>query len=140
MTLAIIRKQGNRPYPPRLTEFTMTFWHELSKGHFMLSRCEDCAHRSFPPKKICPLCWSRRIGWVEHDGRGVVYSHALVHAAPAYFQHELPFGVCVVDLTDGPRVATRLIETADRDMIGAAVNLVTLQYDDGALFAARPSG
>jgi uncharacterized protein len=139
MTLAIIRKAGNRPYPPRLTEFTMPFWTELSNGRFMLSCCEDCAHRSFPPKKICPICWSKRIGWTEHDGRGVIYSHAQVHAAPAYFQNELPFRVCVVDLRNGPRIATRLIEATDGGLFGAAVGLVTLQYDDGALFAARPS-
>ena len=138
MTLAIIRKAGSRPYPPRLTEFTMTFWNELAKGRFMLSRCEDCSHKSFPPKQICPICWSRKIGWSEHDGRGVLYSHAEVHGAPAYFQNELPFRVCVVDLVDGPRVATRLIEAHDGNLFGAAVNLVTLQYDDGALFAATP--
>jgi uncharacterized OB-fold protein len=139
MTLAIIRKAGARPYPPRLTEFTTTFWNELSKGRFMLSRCEDCAHRSFPPKRICPICWSRNVGWSEHDGQGVVYSHAQVHAAPAYFQSELPFRVCVIDLKDGPRVATRLIEATGGNLFGAPVNLVTLQYDDGALFAARPA-
>ena len=139
MTLAIIRKTGPRPYPPRLTEFTTTFWNDLSKGRFMLSRCEDCSHKSFPPKRICPLCWSRKIGWTEHDGRGVLYSHAQVHGAPAYFQNELPFRVCVVDLVDGPRVATRLIEASEGNLFGAAVNLVTLQYDDGALFAARPA-
>jgi uncharacterized protein len=139
MTLAIIRKSGVRPYPPRLTEFTMTFWSELAKGRFMLSRCEDCSHKSFPPKRICPICWSRNVGWAEHHGQGVVYSHAQVHAAPAYFQNELPFRVCVVDLKDGPRVATRLIEATEGNLFGAPVNLVTLLYDDGALFAARPS-
>jgi uncharacterized OB-fold protein len=138
MTLAIVRRTGNRPYPPRLTEFTTTFWTELSKGRFMLSRCEDCSHKSFPPKRICPLCWSRNIGWAEHDGRGVLYSHAEVHGAPAYFQNELPFRVCVVDLVDGPRVATRLIEAVPDELFGASVGLVTLLYDDGALFAARP--
>jgi uncharacterized OB-fold protein len=139
MTLAIIRKAGTRPYPPRLTEFTTTFWTELSKGRFMLSRCEDCTHKSFPPKRICPICWSRNIGWTEHNGRGAIYSHAQVHTAPAYFKDELPFRVCVVDLLDGPRIATRLIEATEGDLFGASVNLVSLQYDDGALFAARPA-
>ena len=139
MTLAIIRKAGPRPYPPRLTEFTVTFWSELANGRFLLSRCADCSHRSFPPKKICPICWSRNIGWSGHDGRGVIYSHARLHAAPAYFRDELPFRVCVVDLVDGPRVATRLIETTGDNLFGAAAELVTLQYDDGALFAARPA-
>ena len=139
MTLAIIRKAGARPYPPRLTEFTMTFWTELANGRFMLSRCEDCSHKSFPPKRICPICWSRNIGWSEHDGRGVVYSHAEVHAAPAYFKNELPFRVCVVDLANGPRIATRLIDAPTKTPFGMPVGLVTLQYDDGALFAARPS-
>jgi hypothetical protein len=32
-----------------------------------------------------------------------------------------------------------LIEATEGDLFGASVNLVSLQYDDGALFAARPA-
>lgn len=136
MTIPIVRIAGNRPYPPRLTEFTTIFWNELEKGRFLLSQCEKCSHRSFPPKRICPICWCRKVGWVEHHGQGVLYSHTTVHAAPAYFQAELPFRVCVVDLQDGPRVATRLIGEDRGPLFNAQVNLVALRYDDGALFGA----
>jgi uncharacterized protein len=138
MTMPIVPMQGNRPYPPRLTAFTTTFWSELAKGRFLLSRCEECGHGSFPPKRICPICWCRKIAWAEHPGQGVVYSYTTVHAAPAYFQAELPFMVCVVDLQDGPRVATRLIGEHTGPLFGARAELVTLQYDDGVLFAAKP--
>lgn len=140
MTMPIVRMPGNRPYPPRLTAFTTTFWNELAKGRFLLSRCEECGHRSFPPKRICPICWGRRIAWTEHHGGGALYSYTKVHAAPAYFQADLPFKVCVVDLQDGPRVATRLIGDNEKLPFGTTVELVTLQYDDGVLFAAKPVG
>lgn len=84
------------------------------------------------------MCWCRKIGWFETEGKGVLYSHAAVHAAPAYFQADLPFQVCVVDLEDGPRVATRLMGDVTGPMFNKTTKLVTVLYDDGALFAATP--
>ena len=139
MTLEIVTRAGKRPYPPRVTAFTAPFWAGLAAGRFLLGYCAGCGHRSFPPKSICPICWGREIGWSEHAGDGVLYSHTEMHAAPTYFLNDIPYRVCIVDLADGPRVATRLIGAHGGTPLGSAVQLVVLAYEDGHLFAAQPA-
>ena len=138
MTLPTIRRSGSRPYPPRATAFTRRFWDGLTEGQFRTSRCRTCGRASFPPKPFCPHCWAREVDWFELAGRGRIYSQTVVHASPAVFQPEAPYRLCIVDLVENLRMATRLIEAGDGVPIGAEVELVSLVYDDGALFAARP--
>ena len=51
--------------------------------------------------------------------------------------HEVPYRVGIVDLDEQLRIATRVL--ADREpRLGEPVGIVTLNYLDGPLFAARP--
>lgn len=137
MTLQIVARPGKRAYPPRVTEFTRAFWDGLMQGRFMIMTCRACGHMSFPPKRICAECWSRDTEWVDHSGHGILYSQSIVNAAAFYFAAELPFRLGIVDLVRGPRIATRLIDMDDPPPLGTAVELVTLSYEDGPLYAAR---
>lgn len=104
----------------------------------MATRCDTCNRFSFPPKPFCPHCWSRSIQWNELRPEGVVYSATIVHAAPKVFQAEAPYHVGIVDLADNIRIATRLLGVGSiAEAIGARCELVVVEYDDGALFAAR---
>ena len=137
MTLPVLKIAGKRPYPPRVSEFTRTFWQGLADGQFLTTRCTECAKPSFPPKPFCPHCWSERIEWVPLQPMGRVYSSTVMHAVPAYFRHEAPYRVGTVDLDDGLRIATRLLGVEAGFAVGARAEIVVLAYDDGPLFAAR---
>ena len=137
MTLAVLRMAGHRPYPPRVSAFTQAFWSGLAEGRFLGTRCAACARTSFPPKPFCPHCWSDSIEWVPLAPRGTVYSSTVMHAVPAYFRHEVPYRVGIVDLDDGIRIATRVLGINEGFGVGARVEIVLLQYEDGPLFAAR---
>lgn len=137
MTLAILPVAAKRPYPPRVSEFTRTFWQGLSDGRFLTTRCTACRKPSFPPKPFCPHCWSEPVEWIELAPRGTVYSSTVMHAVPAYFRHEVPYRVGIVDLDDGLRIATRLLGVEEGFAVGARAEIVVLAYDDGPLFAAR---
>ncbi len=137
MTLEIIARPGKRAYPPRVTAFTQTFWQGLLDGRFMITKCPKCGHMSFPPKRICAECWAPNTDWLAHSGRGILYSQSVVNAAAFYFAAELPFRLGIIDLHDGPRIATRLIGMDEPPPLGCEVELVTLAYEDGPLYAAR---
>jgi uncharacterized OB-fold protein len=137
MTLQQIAVDRARAYPPRMTEFTRTFWMALAEGRFTTTKCEACEKLAFPPKPFCPHCWSNRIAWTPLSGRGTLYSQTVVHAAPTVFVHEVPYRVGIVDLDEQLRIATRVL--SDREpRLGEVVEIVTLNYLDGPLFAARP--
>ena len=139
MSLPVLTVDRVRPYPPRVTALTRPFWEGLGEGRFRITRCRDCGRPSFPPREFCPGCWSRAIEWVEHGGRGRLYSYTIVHAAPGAFAAEVPYRLAIVDLEDGPRLATRLLGEGAAPL-DRTVQLVALMYRDGPLFAARLGG
>lgn len=132
---------GVRAYPPRRSGFTRTFWDGLSDGCWQTTCCNACGKATFPPKPVCPHCWSSDVDWKALGQRGTLYSWTRVHAAPAVFAAEAPYAVGIVDLDDHIRLACRLLEVEGRTLqVGMPVEMVWLAYQDGPLFAARPRG
>lgn len=130
---------GERAYPPRHSAFTAVFWEALREGTWQTTRCGACGHATFPPKPVCPHCWSTDMQWAPLGARGRLYSWTRIHAAPAVFAAESPYAVGIVDLDDGLRLACRLVETDNIPWTpGMPVEMVVLSYEDGPLFAARP--
>ena len=139
MTLEIVKVAQARAYPPRVSAFTRTFWSALHEGRWITTRCRQCSHQTFPPKVLCPHCWSADVEWSELATRGRLYSWTRIHAAPTAFASESPYAVGIVDLDSNLRLACRLVELQSEPLrIGQAVEMLVLQYEDGPLFAARP--
>ena len=137
MKLPIIQVHRDRSYPPRMTALTARFWASLLEGRFETTKCEDCGKKTFPPKPVCPYCWSKAISWAPLSPSGRLYSQTVVHAAPAVFRSEAPYRVCIVDLDEGLRIATSLLAD-ETPALDTRVEIVVVQYRDGPLFAARP--
>lgn len=136
--LPLIPIAGRRAYPPRSSAFTQTFWDGLAQGRWQTSCCEACGLQTFPPRPICPHCWSDRVTWRALSPIGTLYSWTRIHAAPAVFAPEAPYAVGIVDLDVGIRLACRLLDPPAGDWKpGMAVEMAVLQYEDGPLFAAR---
>ena len=137
--LTTLKVSSPRAYPPRVSAFTQPFWRALAEGRWTTTRCNGCGHTTFPPKPVCPGCWSTEHEWTEIGTRGSVYSWTRIHAAPTVFAAEAPYCVCIVDLDCGIRLACKLTEReASPPRIGMPVEIVRLQYEDGDLFAAMP--
>jgi hypothetical protein len=138
MTLPILKRDGLRSYPPRISALTKPFWDRLARGEFTTTRCNACSKMTFPPKTFCPHCWSKDVSWVDLPTKGKIYSETRVHAAPGAFAREAPYHVCIMDLDVGIRIATRLIDRPEGMKLGDEADLVVLMYEDGPMFAARP--
>lgn len=137
--LPIVPVSGALSYPPRNSAFTKTFWSGLREGIWQTSCCEACGKSTFPPKPVCPHCWSTRVRWAPLGAVGTLYAWTRVHAAPAAFAQESPYAVGIVDLVDGIRLACRLSEIEGVGLApGIPVEMLVLLFDDGPLFAARP--
>lgn len=105
----------------------------------MTTRCAACGKLTFPPKQQCPDCWSGDMEWTELSGQGILYARTTIHAAATQFRDEVPFSVGIVDLEEGVRLVSGLIDDPVRIENDVAIRLVILSYDDGLLFAARPA-
>jgi hypothetical protein len=126
---------------PRPSEDSAPFWEAACRGELRMQRCDDCGHVRFPPALLCARCLSEHAEWVRLSGRGTVYSWIVIHQSqhPA-FNADVPYNVAIIELDEGPRLHTNLVDCAnDRIHIGMPVEVVFDKVsDDTALVKFRP--
>ena len=73
--------------------------------------------------------------WKRASGNGYIYSFTVVRRAVApVFGERLPLIVVLVDLVEGPRMLSNLVESTPEDVqIGDAVQVAFTQVDDGVV-------
>ena len=54
-------KEFNRIYP---------FYDNLRAGRFTTTKCKDCGHTAYPPRVICPKCYSENLEWIDLPTQG----------------------------------------------------------------------
>jgi len=111
-------------YPPRMTAFTQRFWDALRAGRFETTVCDSCGRIGFPPKFVCPACWSRSLSWTVLSGSGTLRSFTEVLVAPTMFLAEAPYNLAVIDLDEGPRLLSRVVDPYESLTLDARVRLV----------------
>lgn len=56
-------KQFNRIYP---------FYDHLREGKFTTTKCKNCGYVAWPPRVLCPECYSEDLEWIELPKQGKV--------------------------------------------------------------------
>jgi uncharacterized protein len=113
-------------YPvPRDNADAREYWRAATDGRLLLRRCAACHALHFPPRHLCPRCWSDQLTWVEASGRGTVHTFTIMRRAPvSAFVPRLPYVVALIDLVEGPRMMSNIIgDDALEVRIGDAVEL-----------------
>lgn len=106
------------------------YWDAAAQGWLAIKTCLSCGRGHFPPRYLCPHCWSDRLEWREHNGEGRVHSFTIVRRA-AVSGFETPYVLAVVDLTNGPRLMSNIVgEGAFETDIGDGVR-VTFEVRGG---------
>ena len=65
-------------YPQECKEFNRVykFYDHLKEGRWTTTRCRECEKVSYPPRVICPECYSEELEWVDLPKRGKVVTVA----------------------------------------------------------------
>lgn len=109
---------------PEIDTSTESYWRALADGRLVAGSCRACGAIDAHPRGFCPACWSTDLEEVELTGRASLYSFSVVHANPMPpFKDLLPYVAALVDLEEGPRIATRLVEV-DPDEVHIGMALV----------------
>ena len=102
---------------PEIDDVTRPYWRGLAEGRLLGSRCRACDEIAGYHRGFCPACWSDDVVDVELSGRATLYSYSVVHANPMPpFADLVPYVAALVDLDEGPRLATRLIDVDPEDV------------------------
>jgi uncharacterized OB-fold protein len=114
---------------PAISSLSKPFWDGLRDRELKLQKCDSCSKIWAPPSPLCPLCWSRKFTWTSVSGRGRVSSWVVFHRAYfSSFESDVPYNVAEVELDEGPRLLTNLVEISnDAIRIGLPVEVV---FDD----------
>ncbi|MEP3919325.1 Zn-ribbon domain-containing OB-fold protein [Ascidiaceihabitans sp.] len=96
-----------KPHPEIYPE-TQFYWDGAKAGQLLLNHCTSCDQSYFPPRPFCPSCGNRDVIVREASGKGRLYSYVISHLpAPGY---EPPYIVAVVELEEGTRMLTNLLD------------------------------
>ena len=102
------------------------FWEAAEQGRLLGKCCNDCARHHWSPRVVCPFCGSANTAWVPLSGRGRIHAFSTLRRA------DPPYTVAYVELAEGPRMLTNLVDMADADMqIGAPVQVVFRRTEEG---------
>ena len=94
---------------PEPTPETKEFWDGCREGELRLQRCLRCDGGSyFPPRPFCPKCGSREVETFRASGTARLYSYVINHR-PRADMGNIPYAIAVVELTEGPRMMTNIV-------------------------------
>jgi uncharacterized protein len=86
------------------------FWEAAAREELVFRRCCDCGKPHYPPRHLCPSCWSDKLEWTPSAGKGVIYSFTVMHRAPMpAFAGRVPYVVALIDLDEGPRMMANIL-------------------------------
>lgn len=114
---------------PQISPDMAPFFEAAHRHELVVQRCTGCGALRFPARPICSRCLSREAEWVPASGRGTVFSFAIMHQAmhPG-FAAEVPYAVVVIELDEGVRLLSNLVDCPTSDVrIGMPVEVV---FDD----------
>ena len=102
-------------------------WRRIPERYNLTGvRCDNCGTDYFPQRKVCPKC--RRRGKLvpkQMPLEGKIYSFTEVSSGPRGFEHETPYTLALVELTNGVRVLSQVVDSDEEDIkIGAPAKMV----------------
>jgi uncharacterized OB-fold protein len=104
---------------------TARAWREYPQRYrYEAGVCKKCGKWHFPPRLICDACGSREFETKTMRRTGKVITHTIIRVPPAPYKDQAPYVVAVVEMDDGPRITTQLVDcTEDKLKIGMPVRL-----------------
>ncbi len=119
-----------KPLPnPSNPVLTQPFWDAAKRHELIMPRCKTCDNLFFYPRELCPICLSMDLEWVPVSGKGRVHSYTVIYQPGlSAFREDAPYIYAIIQLEEGPRMASNLVECAIDD---AKIDMpVTAFYDD----------
>ena len=96
---------------PEIQPFTKAFWEGTKNNKLLIQTCNDCDTRIFFPRRQCPKCWSNNLDWIEASGKATIYAFSVTYeGVEAAFREDLPIVLAWVDLPEGIRMQTNIID------------------------------
>ncbi|MGY1498729.1 Zn-ribbon domain-containing OB-fold protein [Streptomyces sp. QTS52] len=102
---------------PEIDAFTRPYWDAAAEGRLLLRRCGGCGRAHHYPREFCPYCWSEDVVWETASGLATLYTWSVVHRNDLPpFGERTPYVAAVVDLDEGPRMMTEVVDGTEGEL------------------------
>lgn len=125
---------------PTVTQANAAFWAATADGRFQLQRCNECDTVLWFPRRHCPSCWTENVSTFDASGKGMIYSFTVIRKGAMAYKDAGPFVVAYVELAEGPRIMTNIVE-CDVETVAVGMPVEVVWHDTGqgnALYRFRP--
>ena len=90
------------------------FWSGCRRHELLIQECAACGARRFWGQPMCAACNAFESRGVRASGRGTIWSFTIVHHAfGAVWQESVPYTIVVVQLAEGPRLVSTLVDAEE---------------------------
>ena len=121
----------NKPLPTVSGE-SKPYWDSCRLGRLVIQKCDNCSEFQFYPRGICANCWSNDIKWYPATGKGTVWSFTVTYQNRTLgFAEDVPYILALVELEEGVRMFTNIIDCQPTDVsIGMDVEVTFVQANN----------
>jgi uncharacterized OB-fold protein len=119
-----VTTEYRKPVPSPSPE-AKPYWDGAREHKLLMPYCPSCARHFWFPRPFCPRCFSWEIEWREVSGKGTLYSFAIQwRPQMPGFESELPYVTAIVELAEGPRLVTNVVDiAADPEQVTCGMSL-----------------
>ena len=120
---------------PEITELNAPFWTGLALGEVRLQKCGKCGAHQYPAETFCYECGAHDMSWIAVAGEGTLYSFTVVHQLyHKAFKPFLPYTVAIVQMDEGPRMLSAMLDLKRPVRIGERVKPCIRMVDNDKAF------
>ena len=120
---------------PQPSETAASYWRALDQGRLAFQRCKACGNAWLPPRSECPRCLTAAWEWSTASGAAKLVSWVVYHHGyHEYYAKQVPYNVAVVELAEGPRLISNIVDVAQPLRIDMPLRLV-IQREAGVALA-----
>ncbi|HEY1828412.1 MAG TPA: Zn-ribbon domain-containing OB-fold protein [Acidimicrobiales bacterium] len=111
---------------------TIEFWEAAKNERLLIKHCTSCGKFSYYPRPFCPHCWSEQVEWHEASGEGTLYTWSVIYNNDQpIFRDRVPYVAAIVDLAEGPRMVTNVIDCPFEELsIGMPLKVTYMPISD----------
>ena len=108
------------------------WWERVAADDVLpIQRCTSCQKLRHPPRPMCDSCGSQEFDSIDASGKATLHTFTVIHY-PQVPGYEYPIIAIIVDLEEGERMASTLVECKPEDVsIGMAIEVVIHRDEDG---------
>ncbi|MBI3858747.1 MAG: Zn-ribbon domain-containing OB-fold protein [Thaumarchaeota archaeon] len=93
------------------------YWRNRDRYYRLIgSRCQNCGDEFFPPVYRCRGCGSEKIVDKEMPKSGKIVTYTRLHEPLPGFEAQAPFYLAVVELKNGARVLSQVVDSPDESV------------------------